>query len=276
MPDLDSRIVRVGIEVNGKINWYEDLNIHATGTKFASGISNETDIKITNLSKATRDWITTAVSPYNLNRTDKKVFLEAGRKGKNVYQIFQGTIIRAEISQPPDVVLSLKAITCQYFSGTVVANNLGDAVPLSQISAKVAADLGLSLNFQAQDKLISNYSYTGGALKQVPLLGSSGGVNAFVDDGKLIVKDKNKPLASKIIVNEFSGMVGTPKLDIQGVTVTFMIDTVPTLGGSLEVQSRLYPACNGLYEIYKLDYDISNRDTPFYWTAKASRPILAA
>jgi len=174
------------------------------------------------------------------------------------------------------VILSLKAITCQYFSGTIVANNLGDAVPLSQISAKVAADLGLNLNFQAQDKLISNYSYTGGALKQVPLLGSSGGVNAFVDDGKLVVKDRDKPLAGTIIVNEYTGMVGAPKLDIQGVTVTFLIDTVPTLGAALEVQSRLYPACNGRYEIYKLDYDIANRSDPFYWTAKASRPILAA
>jgi hypothetical protein len=67
-------------------------------------------------------------------------------------------------------------------------------------------------------------------------------------------------------------MIGMPQLDVQGITVKFLLDSDPVLGGAVEIQSKLYPACNGVYAIYKLDFEIANRDTPFYWIAKASRP----
>ena len=79
MANLDNRRVRLGIEVGNSIKYFEGLNIYASGTKYASGIQNEIDVKITNLSKADRDYIMTETSPYNKNRTQqKKLILEAG------------------------------------------------------------------------------------------------------------------------------------------------------------------------------------------------------
>jgi hypothetical protein len=53
--------------------------------------------------------------------------------------------------------------------------------------------------------------------------------------------------------------------------VKMLIDAKPVLGGAIEIQSAIYPAANGLYSIYKLEYELSNRDTPFYWTARATQ-----
>jgi hypothetical protein len=273
--NIENRIVRLGIELNGKINFYEDLLIYASGTLYASALAGESDVRITNLNKQNRDWIMTAVSPYNLNRTPKKLIVEAGRASTGVYRLFEGEIIRAELSQPPDLTISFKARSTVFNSGKIVAVNLGESTNLSDISKSVAADLDKSLNFQASDKLISNYSFNGAALKQIDKLGESGGVNAYIDGDKLIVKDYGQPLpGATLFLSEQTGMIGMPQLDVQGVTVKFLIDAKPTLGGGIEIESKLYPAVNGLYTIYKLDYEVSNREEPFYWIARGSRPGL--
>jgi hypothetical protein len=39
----------------------------------------------------------------------------------------------------------------------------------------------------------------------------------------------------------------------------------------LEVRSKINPAANGTYTVYKLGFDLANRDTAFYLIAEASR-----
>lgn len=269
---LDERIVRVGIEVRGRLNWYEGLDIKASGTKFANANQNECQIQIGNLSKGMRDFILTETSPFNLNRTPKSVIVEAGRKSYGTFQIFKGDIASSVPSQPPDISVTLKCLTANFKKGEVVAKNQAGTVKLDRLAKNVADDLGLILEYQAKDKDIANYNYTGGALKQVDKLGELGRVNAYVDDGKLIVKDYNVPLTGRVtVLNLDTGMIGIPEITEQGIKVKFLMDNQTTLGGVLRVTSLIYPAVNGDYSIYKLNFDVASRDAPFYWTAEAKR-----
>lgn len=269
---LDQRIVRVGIEVRGRINFYDGLDIKASGTKFANANQNECQIQISNLSKPVRDFILTETSPFNLNRTPKSVIVEAGRRSYGTFQIFRGDISSSVPSQPPDISITLKCLTGNFKKGEVVAKNQAGAVKLSRLSQTVADDLGLILEYQAKEKDIANYNYTGGALKQVDRLGELGRVNAYVDDGKLIVKDYNVPLTGRVtVLNLDTGMIGIPEITEQGIKVKFLMDNQTTLGGVLRVTSLIYPAVNGDYSIYKLSFDITTRDTAYYWTAEAKR-----
>lgn len=273
MQTLDKRIVRLGIELNGAVNFYEDLFISASGTKYGSGLMNETDIQITNLSREHRDWLMNELSPYNLNRSPKRLILEAGRASRGVQRIFVGDCISGEVSGPPDFTIKLKGRTGAFASGQTATVNKGPQAPLSDIAQTTADGLGLSLQFEADEKSVANYQWSGPAMKQVDRIGDVGDVDAFIDDDKLVVKKKGQPLlAGGIFISEETGMVGIPSLDIQGVTVKFLLDSAPVLGSSIEIQSKVFPAANGVYSIYKLDFAISNRDTPFYWTAKGSRP----
>ena len=80
-----------------------------------------------------------------------------------------------------------------------------------------ADDAGVGLEFEATDKNISNYAFTGGALKQVNQLSEAGGVNAFIDDEVLVVKDINKPRKnhSRLLTKD-TGMIGIPEITEQG------------------------------------------------------------
>lgn len=272
MATLDDRIVRVSLEIDGQLQTYDGLAITATGTKYANANQNDCEVKITNLAKATRDYIITQASPFNKNRTRKRLILEAGRKSYGTSTLFVGDVCSAVATQPPDITLTLKCATGEFSKGDVVQRSQPGQAALSQIAAQVAADLGLSLDFQCDDRRIANYSFTGGALRQVDQLGTCGRVNAYVDDGALILKNYGAPLANSTrVLNAETGMIGIPEFTERGIKVKMLYDNTTKLGTGLDVRSVINPAANGLYAVYKLGFEVASRDTPFYLTAEASR-----
>lgn len=272
MQEIDPRIVQISIEVNGATKTYQGLAITASGTKYANALQNDCQITIANLDKQTQDYILTETSPFNLNATPKTVRVFAGRQSYGTTKIYEGNVISSLVSQPPDVTISLKCLTGNFLKGNILARGQPGSVPLSVISKQIAQDLNTSLNFQASDKNLSNFSFTGASLKQVDHLAFSGGVNVFMDDDALIVKNQGVPLNNTLTeVNINTGMVGIPEITEQGVKIKFLLDNKTRLGGLLRVTSTINPAANGDYVTYKLGFEIASRDTPFYWIAEAAR-----
>lgn len=272
MERLDPRIVRITIQVNDVLKSYDGLAVSASGTKFANANQNECEVKISNLDKATRDYLLTETSPYNKNKTRKLIRVEAGRVSTGVSLVYEGDITSAVGSQPPDITMTLKSATADFQKGIVVAKSAAGMTPLRGIAQGVAKDLGLSLVFEAKDKQISNYTFTGGTLKQVNRLGETGMVNAYVDDGKLIVKDYNIPLTGRTReLNMDTGMIGIPEFTERGVKVKMLFDNQTTLGSGLNIISKMNPAVNGLYTVFKLGFELASRDEPFYYIAEAVR-----
>jgi hypothetical protein len=269
---LDPRLLRIGIEINGQLKLYENLDITASGTKFANANQNECEVKISNLDKATRDFLLTETSPFNKNKKRKLLTVEAGRISTGYALVFVGDITSAVGSQPPDIALTIKAQTGQFSKGSIIATNQPGMVPLRNIAARVAQDLELNLDFQAKPKQISNYSYTGSKTKQVEQLAALGRVNAYIDDQVLVVKEYNAPLAKRTrILNQDTGLIGIPEFTEFGVKVKMLFDNQTVLGGGLDLKSANLPSADGLYTVSKLTFELASRDTPFYYIAEAAR-----
>lgn len=244
----------------------------ASGTKYANANQNECEVKITNLDKATRDYLLTETSPFNKNKKRKILTVEAGRVSTGYSLVFAGDITNAVGAQPPDITLTLKAATGDHAKGDIIATSQPGTAPLRNIASRVAQDLGATLLFQAKPKLISNYSFTGSKVKQVEQLGAMGRVNAYLDDTALIVKEFNAPLEQRTReLNLDTGMVGIPEFTEQGIKVKMLFDNQTVLGGGLRVTSKLNPAANGLYTVFKLGFELASRDTPFYYIAECTR-----
>lgn len=274
MSKVDPRRIRIGIEVSGRINWYEGegMYIRVTGTKYANALKNDATAVIKGLSEPVRDFILTETSPFNSNKSPKRLLVEVGRVSTGLFRIFTGDITSADPSSPPDVDINIKAKTQSTQDGNVIAVQGSEKASLSSISQRVADELGVGLEFQATDKLIANFSFTGAALKMVNLLQDAGGVRAFVDDETLIVKDREKAVLGRLkVLNMNSGMVGIPKGTEKGVDVTFLIDSESLLGGMLKLESKFNKALNGNYIIDQLKFDVSTHDDPFFYTATCTR-----
>lgn len=269
---FDPRILRVGIEVNGQANVYDGLFLSASITKTDNPLQNEAQVRIGNLTKETRDYIITETSPFNKSKTPKRLFIEAGRESTGAVRLFIGDITECNPSQPPDIYLSIKAKTAQALKSEIVAVSHGAQEKLSVIARGIASSAKLRLQFEATDKNVSNYSFTGALSKQVEKLAQIGRVNAFIDDDALIVKDNDKAiLQTTHVLSKDSGMVGIPELTEKGVKVRYLFDPQSRVGGELEVKSEINPSANGRYAIYTLSYELSNRDAAFYCVAECKR-----
>lgn len=271
---IDLRRIRIGIEVNGRINYYEDpaMRVRASGTKSTDATQNDCTVTITNLSRDTRDYILTEASPFNANRTPKRLIVEVGRVSTGLFVLFIGDIVSAEPTDPPDIDLVIKAKTSANQAGNVVSKSAGKTVPLSVIAKGVAQDLGLSLLFEALDKQIGSYSHTGAALHQVRKLAAMGGVQAFIDDATLVVKDSVRAIRGNLrILNARTGMVGLPKATEKGLKVTYSIDGESRIGGALRVYSEMNKSVNGDYTINQLSFEATSHDSAFFYTAQCER-----
>lgn len=273
MNELDPRIIKVTIEVGGQLKTYmQPLGIVVTGTKYGNSLQNEAEVILNNLDRPTRDYILTQTSPYNLNKSPKSITVEAGRQSYGTAVIYRGNIVTSTLTQPPDIGVVLKCLTGNFLKGKILSRNQPGLASLQQISQQIAQDTGTLLNFQATNKSIANYAFSGAAPKQVDVLNSYGNINAFIDDDILVVKNAFIPLNNTLrILNADTGMVEIPEFTEQGIKVKFLLDNRTQLGSALRIQSAQNPAINGDYVIYKLGFHIATRDTPFYYTAEAAR-----
>jgi len=270
--NIDQRILRVGIEVSGGLKWFEGLQITAKGSKVVSDLQNSADVTVVNLSAEDRNFILTETSPFNSNRTPKLLIIEAGRVSTGTARLFVGNIISSSPTQPPDIGLNMKAQTGAFKKGELVARSGLAKEKLSSLASKAAKDLEAKLTFEAQDKLIANYSFSGANLRQVNALADAGNVDAYLDNETLVVKDRGKPLKDRVkIIDNTTGMVGIPEATERGVKVKILYDLETDLGGQIDLTSELNPALDGSYTIYKIDFDLASRDTPWYFDIEASR-----
>lgn len=271
-PALDPRLLSVSFQVNNTLQTFnEGFYIRAKGSKFANALQNECSVEIANLDRETRNYILTETSPFNANRTPKTLSLYAGRVSTGLFLVYQGDITTSKISQPPDISLLLKCGTSHFMRGKVGSRSGGSNQSLLSIAQGVSGNLGLTLNNQANDRTVANYSYNGSALGEVQNLQHCG-VDAYVDDNQLVLKEVGVALSgSLIILNENSGMIGTPEITEKGLRVTFLFVSSAKLGGAIQIESTLNPAANGIYVIYKLNFTLASRDTEFYYIADCVR-----
>lgn len=273
MTKIDRRLVKVSIEVDGRMKVFDQaFDIHAVGKKTANPLQNDCTVTIQNLTKEVRNYLLTETSPFNKNRKRKRLLVEAGRESIGMTLVFEGEIVSSTPSQPPDIGLVVRAQTGGFQKTKVVARSGRAQQSLQSLAAVVASDIECSLDFQADDKQIANYAFSGSALRQVDALQQAGDVDAYVDNKVLVVKPKGTPLRGRVrIVNQRSGMIGIPEVTERGVRVTMLLDNETVLGGALEITSDLNPSVDGAYTIYQLGFDIASRSTPFYYIAEASR-----
>ena len=277
MPALDERLLRVTITIHGEETVFERLDIHAIGTKHTSDLQNTLEVRIANVSRDLRHVLLTEGTPFTqIDIPDASILIEAGRESIGYTRIYTGDITTVQVTQPPDIELVIRALTGQHIKGNIVALNQGPVVAFETLVNDAAAVMGIPPEFKAQEKQVANFSFSGASEKLVKkLMDIDQNVNVFIDDGVLVAQTKfdpeNKPATQ---VNLDTGLVGIPEFIDFGVRCTVLIESETQsikLGDDIELVSEQYPDTDGRYSIYRLSFDLANRDTQFYYTIEAAR-----
>lgn len=246
--------------------------IMANGSKFVDVTQNECNIQVANLSRDLRNALATNLTPFDYNQARKSVQVWAGRESTGLFLRYQGDIVSAVPTQPPDIIMNIRSRTMQFFKNDLVAQSYAVTAPLSQIAADISKQLGLNLRFEATDRNIANYAYTGSATGQIQRLQKLGAVDAYVDDGTLVCKDKGVSLQNTVFeLSQAGGMIGQVELTEYGIRVKSLLSPNVKLGGTLRLNSVQNPSLNGDYTIYRTGFEIATRDVAFYDIIEATK-----
>lgn len=246
--------------------------IMANGSKFVDVTQNECNIQVANLSRDLRNALATNLTPFDYNQARKSVQVWAGRMSTGLFLRYQGDIVSAVPTQPPDIIMNIRSRTMQFFKNDLVAQSYAVTAPLSQIAADISKQLGLNLQFEATDRSIANYAYTGSATGQIQRLQKLGAVDAYVDDGTLVCKDKGVSLQNTVFeLSQAGGMIGQVELTEYGIRVKSLLSPNVKLGGTLRLNSVQNPSLNGDYTIYRTGFEIATRDVAFYDIIEATK-----
>lgn len=272
---FDPRIFKIVFKYGStELSFDGDLDIKATGMKYANALQNECSLEISNLKRDTREQLLTQLTPYNYDQERKSVEVYAGRESTGLFLLYKGDIVNCYPSQPPDIVLNIRSMALQWYKYNYIAQSYNISTPLSEIADGIGQSLGLPVDFRATDKNIANYAYSGSKTGEIAHFNSLG-VQMYEDNGNLIVKNKGDSLPVSHIINQESGMIGAPELTEYGVKVKMLLSPSVVLGGKINLESKLFPLANGELTIYQLGFDIASRDTNFYGLIFASKyPII--
>lgn len=283
---FDQRIVEVDIVLPGQTitlsNQNPSLTIYTEGSKFGCALQNTCTCRIFNLAQAVRNQILTLASPLIGPPKNNPAFgdtpqsrpilnLRVGRQSTGTFLLFSGVVLTCEMTQPPDIGIVLRSLTNAanaYFLYDIQfpANTL-----LSAIAEQIATQNGLTLDFEATDRQIGNYSYTGALKDNIQKLNEMGGIWAGADNNTLWVVNAGTPRKNTgYTISETTGMVGIPQVTDQGVVVRTMINSAIQIGGEVTIDSQLNIAANGTFPVVKMDYEIASRDQPFWYTLLCS------
>lgn len=270
----DDRLLRITITLSGEKHVYSKLAMTAIGTKHTSTIQNTAEIRIANLDRRIRDTLLTEGTPYAQLRPPKNsILIEAGRQSTGYSQIFEGDITTTFLTQPPDIWLVMQAVTGQFQKYSEITMSAPATIKYSVLTQQIADRMALAYIFDAPEADITNFNFSGMLAKLFePLATVSRQVDAYIDDDTLIVRPRDFKKSKRISdVNLNTGMIGIPRPIDVGASCTTLVNRDLKLGDDINLVSMIYPAINGIYQIYKLGFNLSNRDQPFYYHIESLR-----
>lgn len=279
--ELDPRLLEITISIGATTYVFnQEFSIRAQGTLFADQLLDIAEVTIYNVDRVTQDYLLNATSPYTTNHETKSLMVKAGRKSYGLTLIYKGFILVSSITQPPDIGMTFKCMSGINFSNTVYTISAPGLVNAAIYYKQLATRMGANLRNEATNvPMVSNFSFTGTATQELAYWNAFGNETLFYKEGEtniLVVRDAFAYLTNTLrVVSEDTGMIGVPEWTELGVKVTFFIDAKTTIGGYIDINSKRYPTFNGRYGIYKLNFNLASRETPFYYIAEAARRITA-
>lgn len=288
---LRQRILRVTLDMpSGPVVLNQTLNLRVRIHKDALAIQSRATVEVSGLTTQLRESLLSQFTAWNkrkvemgqiaINSVDVKI--EAGwRDTPDAIPslVFQGQVALVDlVSGPPTITVRFTCFTSQIDKTAFTTSRAPAQTTYYGYVAWAAKEMGFGENFicdtSFNDKVIENPARSiftrAGLLIDIQNIYRPA-VAAFVDDGRLIVKDMNRIINPGETANVDS-FVGIPSWTEWGVEFTTLFDSNILLAHGARLTSKMNPSINGQYVIMSIEYDLNSRERGFYVKAMGSPP----
>lgn len=274
---FDPRILTVELQFEDQsLVFSGPMYLKVQGSKTIATLQNTATVTIGNLTKAHRDYIMSNCNQVlQSNFQVRKVKVSAGRKSSGSWQVFEGDIISANLTQPPDIMIMLRCATSARDRTQWWTYSNQSEATLEQIAGDFAKIVNLNLQIDPavnKSATVPRFTFNGQPMGMLVRIAEMFKVKVYTDDDILVIKPEKEALSNQIAeVSSSSGMIGIPEFTEYGIRVKTLADKSIRLGGAMRLNSTMVPVMNADYVITRLDYDLTTRDTAFYYDVWANR-----
>jgi len=212
----------------------------------------------------------TTLNYKTLELSKNKIEIYAGYDD-NLSLIFLGDIIEAwgdfsDVNRP----LKIKAQTGFYANASALKPiSAKGMVSASNIFETIAKQAGFTFVNNGVNKQISNPVLTGGSVDQIQMLASRIGVTAKVDSNVLTIYGSEAKTGVIPLLNRHSGLINYPKINQHGVEFECYYNSSIKWNSCVELDT-ISPRCSGIWQVYYIEYNLTNNEEEFIMHVKAS------
>jgi hypothetical protein len=223
------------------------LRVKADIQQFGGNAMPQVQLRIFGLPMQMINQLTT-IGPINSSiMYQNSVLIAAGDEGSALTTIYSGTIWQAwgDFNQMPDASLNIVALGGLAASlKPVGASSYPSSADVGTIMQSLATTAGFGFVNSDVSVQLSNPYFPGTALAQIRACARAANINFAIDNGTLHIWPKgNARNGTTPLISPATGLVGYPAFSSNGLMLTTIFNPDVVIGGMIQVQSSLTPAC---------------------------------
>jgi hypothetical protein len=223
------------------------LRVKADIQQFGGNAMPQVQLRIFGLPMQMINQLTT-IGPINSSiMYQNSVLIAAGDEGSALTTIYSGTIWQAwgDFNQMPDASLNIVALGGLAASlKPVGASSYPGSADVGTIMQSLATTAGFGFVNSDVSVQLSNPYFPGTALAQIRACARAANINFAIDNGTLHIWPKGSARnGTTPLISPATGLVGYPAFSSNGLMLTTTFNPDVVIGGTIQVQSSLTPAC---------------------------------
>ena len=275
MSDLYLRKIRVtfkggaGLTINpsGKSELRDEMRVAIDVEKGLSGTANSATIRIWNLKESNRNAV---------GKEFDEVEIEAGYisniGGQKFGLIYKGAIRDVQHDRENSDIIT--TITCgdgdKALRKAVINKSYPKGTPVKTVLEDLAAELEKDGVTRGEWKLPDDlptmkrpYAACGACTRELDRLGRAFEFYWSSQNQKLEIVPGDDALGTMVLINQQSGMIGTPAITDNGVVVKVLLNPEIRVGHKVKIESQTLEmnGAGGEYRVSQLNYSGDNRGT---------------
>jgi len=254
------------------------LRVSAQIQKAPGPTQTAAQVKVYGLTLSLMNQLSTIGHLPGVGYTRNDMRIDAGDAVNGMSTVFIGSITQAwaDFGGIPDVSFTAIALTGFIEALKPIAPNsypgAADAVTILQ---QLASTMGLAFENKSNASVIlANPYFPGTALTQAQRCAHAANLNMAIDSGTMAIWPMGGSRGGTVrLISAGSGMVGFPRYNKAGISLTTEFNPNIACGTQVQVQSIVTPA-NGIWPVTVLEHDIESQvpDGSWFTTITATIP----
>ena len=237
---------------------YEGLPTQVNVSKTGEKDGCKADVVISNIKLDTARQMT-MLAFRKLQTYNNIIVIEAGTKGQQLNNVFQGEIITA-VPVIGDANLDFKIeARCGYYPNLIPTPpvSVQGETTVEKLMTQFAKEENYDFENRGITMSVVNSVFAGSPVQKAQQLATQVGIDLIIDNRKFIIQPyETEPKGTIPLISKESGLIGYPSYTNDGVECSALYNPDFDLGGYFELKTIL-PHASGIWKIAKLEHKLS-------------------